>query len=44
MIDVYPSDTPNGVKIAIALEELGEPYTLMKVDLSAGKQKRPDFL
>lgn len=44
MIDVYSLETPNGVKTTIALEELGEPYTLMKVDLSAGKQKRPDFL
>jgi glutathione S-transferase len=44
MIDVYTADTPNGVKIPIALEEIGAPYKVMKIDLAAGEQKRPDFL
>lgn len=44
MIDVYAADTPNGVKIPIALEEIGAPYTVHRVNLAAGEQKRPAFL
>ena len=44
MIDVYTADTPNGIKVPIALEELGLPYRIMRVNLGAGEQKRPDFL
>lgn len=44
MIDVYTADTPNGVKIPIALEEIGAPYKVIKLDLAAGDQKRPEFL
>lgn len=44
MIDLYTAATPNGHKASIALEELGLPYTLKVLDLSAGEQKRPDFL
>jgi GST-like protein len=44
MIDVYTANTPNGVKVPIALEELGVPYRVHRVDLGAGEQKRPDFL
>ena len=32
MIDVYTSPTPNGIKVPIALEELGLPYRLHRVD------------
>lgn len=44
MIEVHTADTPNGVKIPIALEEMGAPYRLRRVDLSANEQKRPEFL
>lgn len=44
MIDLYTAATPNGHKVSIALEELGLPYTLKVLDLSAGEQKRPGFL
>jgi GST-like protein len=44
MIDLYTAATPNGHKVSIALEELGLPYTLHTLDLSAGLQKQPEFL
>lgn len=44
MIDVYTASTPNGVKIPIALEEMGEGYKLKILDLGRQDQKQPDFL
>ena len=44
MIDVHTANTPNGVKVTIALEELGVPYRVLRVDLGAQEQKRPEFL
>ncbi len=44
MIDLYTAATPNGHKASIALEELGLSYALKVLDLTAGEQKRPDFL
>ncbi|HEV2079844.1 MAG TPA: glutathione S-transferase N-terminal domain-containing protein [Allosphingosinicella sp.] len=43
MIDLYSAATPNGWKVSITLEELGLPYTLHKIDLSSGEQKRKPF-
>lgn len=43
-IDLHYWPTPNGWKIAIALEELGLPYTLHLVNINAGEQYAPDFL
>lgn len=43
MIDLYSAATPNGWKVSITLEELGLPYTLHKLDLSSGEQKRKPF-
>jgi glutathione S-transferase len=43
-ITLYTAQTPNGTKISIALEELGIPYTVKKVDLSTGVQKEPWFV
>ena len=43
MIDLYTAATPNGWKASITLEELDLPYTLHKIDLSAGEQKQPWF-
>jgi GST-like protein len=44
MIDVYSWATPNGHKVHILLEELGLPYRVHAVDISAGDQFKPDFL
>lgn len=44
MIEVYTSGTPNGIKIPIALEELGLPYVVQHVDLGAGVQRSEAFL
>jgi GST-like protein len=44
MIDLYYAPTPNGHKITIALEELGLPYTLHRINLGKGDQFAPDFL
>jgi glutathione S-transferase len=44
MIDLYTAATPNGWKASITLEELGLPYRVHAIDLSAGEQKQPPFL
>ena len=44
MIDLYTAATPNGHKVSIALEELGLPYSLHVLELSANEQKEPRFL
>ena len=44
MIDLYTAATPNGHKVSIALEELGLPYSLRVLELSANEQKEPGFL
>ena len=44
MIDVHTANTPNGIKIPIALEELGVEYRIVRINLSANQQKSPDFL
>lgn len=43
-ITLYTDATPNGIKISIALEELGIPYKTEHLDISTGKQKEPWFL
>jgi GSH-dependent disulfide-bond oxidoreductase len=44
MIEVYTSNTPNGIKVPIALEELRLDYQLRLLELSSGMQKHPAFL
>ncbi len=44
MIQLHAWGTPNGKKIPVALEEMGIPYTLHKVDIGKGEQKLPAFL
>ncbi len=44
MIELYTANTPNGVKVPIALEELGLDYRVINLNLAAGEQKRPAFL
>lgn len=43
-IHLYTTQTPNGVKISITLEELGLPYKVTKIDISKNTQKEPWFL
>lgn len=44
MIDLYTSQTPNGWKASIMLEETGIPYEVRAIDLGANDQKAPDYL
>lgn len=44
MIEIFTSPTPNGIKIPITVEELGIPYRVNRIDLSAGEQRLPEFL
>lgn len=44
MITLYTWKTPNGRKPAIMLEEIGLPYRVEPVDLSANAQFEPGFL
>ena len=44
MITLYTWKTPNGRKPAIMLEEVGLPYTVKGVDISANAQFGPAFL
>lgn len=44
MITLHTWTTPNGFKASIALEEMGLPYRVVPVNISAGDQFKPDFL
>jgi len=44
MIDLYTAATPNGHKASVTLEELGLPYAVHPIDLSAGEQKQDWYL
>jgi GST-like protein len=44
MIRLHTAATPNGRKISIALEELGLPYEVRRVNLQAEEQLRPEFI
>ncbi|ALP40758.1 glutathione S-transferase family protein [Aeromonas schubertii] len=44
MIEFYTAATPNGHKVAIALEEMGIDYRVHPLDLSRLDQKQPAFL
>ena len=43
MIELFSSDTPNGKKITILLEEIGCDFKVTKIDLSKEEQFKPDF-
>ena len=43
MIELFASDTPNGKKISIMLEEIKFDYKVTKVDLRKGEQFKPNF-
>jgi GSH-dependent disulfide-bond oxidoreductase len=44
VIELYYWPTPNGHKVTMLLEEVGVPYEIKPVDISAGDQFKPDFL
>jgi GST-like protein len=44
VLQLYSFPTPNGVKVAIALEEMGIPYEAHTVSLSDADVKSPEFL
>lgn len=44
MIDLYSWTTPNGRKVSIMLEELGEAYEVHPVDLGKNEQHNPEFV
>jgi GST-like protein len=44
VLQLYSLPTPNGVKVSIALEEMGIPYEAHKVTLSDVDVKSPEFL
>ena len=43
-IQLYSLPTPNGVKVSIALEELGLPYEVHRVAFDTNDQTSPEFL
>ena len=44
MIDLYYWPTPNGHKVTMFLEETGDDYRIIPVNIGAGDQFEPDFL
>jgi GST-like protein len=44
MIELLTSNTPNGHKVSIALEEMGLPYSVRALNLLSLEQKQPWFL
>ena len=44
MIELFASDTPNGKKISIMLEEIEFPYKVTSIDLAKGDQFDPKFV
>src|SRR6266850_375321 len=43
-IDLYTASTPNGWKVSVFLEETGLPYTVHRIDLGKGDQKKPEYM
>ena len=43
MIEVLTSNTPNGKKITIMLEEIGYEYKITKVNINKDEQFKPEF-
>ena len=43
-LQLYSLATPNGQKVSVMLEEIGVPYEVHKVDISADEQFTPEFL
>ena len=43
MIEVLTSNTPNGKKITIMLEEIGYKYKITKININKDEQFDPEF-
>ena len=43
MIEVLTSNTPNGKKITIMLEEIGYEYKITKININKNEQFNPEF-
>ena len=43
MIELFSSDTPNGKKVSIMLEEVGFDYKVTKLDLAKNRNELPRF-
>ena len=43
MIEVFTSNTPNGKKISIMLEEIGYKYKITKINIDKKEQFKPEF-
>ena len=43
MIEVLTSNTPNGKKITIMLEEIGFNYKITKININKDEQFKPEF-
>jgi GSH-dependent disulfide-bond oxidoreductase len=43
-IELHTWNTPNGRKISVALEEMGLPYQVFRVNITKGEQMAPAFL
>ena len=44
MIEVYTANTPNGIKVPIALEELGVPHAIRKMALGSPDLRSAEYL
>ena len=44
MIEIFGADSPNVIKVLIAMEELGERYERKPLDIMKGEQYTPEFL
>ena len=44
MIEVFTSNTPNGKKITIMLEEIGQEYKITKININKDEQFKPEFV
>jgi len=44
VLKLYTAPTPNGRKVSIALEELGVPYEVERIDINAPDHPTPEFL
>ena len=44
MIELFASDTPNGKKISIMLEEIKFPYKVTSINLTKGEQFEEQFI
>jgi glutathione S-transferase len=44
VIDLYTAPTPNGWKASVVLEELELPYTVKRVNILEGDQRKPEYV